>query len=169
MTALVGMLADGLVAVLLVASIVSSVRLSRRITRLKADEAALRRTIGDLMVATESAERAITGLRATLGECERTLAERLTVAEAMTAGLADGVRAGEEVVTRIGRIVAQARPAVSPVPAAPGSAGLKPAEPRPVAMPEAPAVSTAERLGAAAAAARALSERALSRLQSQAA
>ncbi|MFE1601285.1 DUF6468 domain-containing protein [Methylobacterium sp. ID0610] len=162
MTALIGMLADSLVAILLVASIASSVRLSRRITRLKADETALRRTIGDLMVATESAERAITGLRATLGECERTLAERLSVAEATATGLAEGVRAGEAVMARIGRIVAQARPA-APEPAMP-----RPAKPQPAA-PETPVVSTAERLGAAAAAARALSERALSRLQSQAA
>jgi hypothetical protein len=34
-----------------------------------------RQTIGDLMVATESAERAISGLRSTLAECDRTLAE----------------------------------------------------------------------------------------------
>jgi hypothetical protein len=159
MSAFVGILADGLVAVLLVASIASSVALSRRITRLKADETALRRTIGDLMVATESAERAITGLRATLGECERTLAERLGLAQATAASLAEQVQQGETVLERIGRIVAQARPGAAPV-AAPQT---------PAPAPEPPVVSTAERLGAAAAAARALSERALSRLQSQAA
>ena len=68
------------IAVLLVASIVSSMRLSGRITKLKADEAALRQTIGDLVMASSTAERAIVGLRATLDECDRTLADRLGTA-----------------------------------------------------------------------------------------
>ncbi|WP_342791837.1 DUF6468 domain-containing protein [Methylobacterium oryzihabitans] len=118
MSPIVNILADAMVAVLLVASIVSSVALSRRITRLKADEAALRHTIGDLMMATETAERAIAGLRTTLGECDRTLAERLRVAERYAADLAGQVAAGEEVLGRIGRIVAQARPA-APAPRPP--------------------------------------------------
>ena len=77
MSLLVTLAADGLVAVLLVATIVSSMKLSRRIAQLKGDEAALRQTIGDLMVATATAERAIAGLRTTLDECDRTLADRL--------------------------------------------------------------------------------------------
>ncbi|KMO10431.1 DUF6468 domain-containing protein, partial [Methylobacterium indicum] len=81
MSLIVSILADLLVAVLLVACISTSVGLGRRITRLKGDEAAMRQTIGDLMMATESAERAIAGLRSTLAECDRTLAERLRVAE----------------------------------------------------------------------------------------
>ena len=81
MTFFVSFAADILVAILLVATIASSVRLSRRISRLKADEAALRTTIGDLVVASATAERAIAGLRATLDECDRTLAERLGTAE----------------------------------------------------------------------------------------
>ncbi|AWN45659.1 glutamyl-tRNA reductase [Methylobacterium terrae] len=183
MSLIVSILADLLVAVLLVACIGTSVSLGRRITRLKGDEAAMRQTIGDLMVATESAERAITGLRTTLAECDRTLAERLRLAERTNADLAAQLQAGDEVLSRIGRIVAQARAAV------PGEvAGLAPAPeaqapaafvaPAPVApqvapvpppAPEPRPVSTGERLGAAAAAARALSERALSRLQAQAA
>ncbi len=116
------------------------------------------------MMATETAERAIAGLRTTLGECDRTLAERLRVAERYAADLAGQVAAGEEVLGRIGRIVAQARPAAAtPAPRAPetGPVAEAPASARPV--------SNAERLGAAAAAARALSERALTRLQGQAA
>ena len=56
--------ADALVAILLTATIVTSVRLSRRISGLKADEAAMRKTIGDLVAASAAAERAIAGLRA---------------------------------------------------------------------------------------------------------
>ncbi|MGX7706415.1 DUF6468 domain-containing protein [Methylobacterium sp. Gmos1] len=192
MSLIVSILADLLVAVLLVACIATSVSLGRRITRLKGDETAMRQTIGDLMVATESAERAILGLRTTLAECDRTLAERLRLAERTNADLAAQLQAGDEVLSRIGRIVSQARAAVpgeaaapspvaqaafthaafaqqaetAPAPVAPAYA---PAAPVPPPAPEPRPVSTGERLGAAAAAARALSERALSRLQAQAA
>ncbi|AWN53533.1 DUF6468 domain-containing protein [Methylobacterium sp. 17Sr1-1] len=201
MSLIVSILADLLVAVLLVACIATSVSLGRRITRLKGDETAMRQTIGDLMVATESAERAILGLRTTLAECDRTLAERLRLAERTNADLAAQLQAGDEVLSRIGRIVAQARaavpgeaapqpafaqaaqpafapaafaqPAFAQAPVAPPAeaapAYAAPAAPVPPPAPEPRPVSTGERLGAAAAAARALSERALSRLQAQAA
>ncbi len=81
MSAIITLLADSLVAVLLVATILSSVGLSRKITRLKADEMAMRTTIAELMLATETAERAIAGLRTTLGDCDRTLADRLRTAD----------------------------------------------------------------------------------------
>ncbi len=198
MSVIISILADLLVAVLLVACIATSVSLGRRITRLKGDESAMRQTIGDLMVATESAERAISGLRTTLSECDRTLGERLRLADRTNADLAAQLQAGDEVLSRIARIVSQARAAVpgeavqapfaqafapseaAPSPAAPAYAPAAAAAPfAPAAAPVAPAhapaapeprpVSTGERLGAAAAAARALSERALSRLQAQAA
>ncbi|KTS31780.1 hypothetical protein NS228_22225 [Methylobacterium indicum] len=198
MSLIVSILADLLVAVLLVACIATSVGLGRRITRLKGDEAAMRQTIGDLMMATESAERAIAGLRSTLAECDRTLAERLRVAERTNADLAFQLQAGDEVLSRIGSILAQARASVpgeaAPAPMtpaaqaamvqaafAPAAQATPPVVPQaappqaaspqavPSFAPEPRPVSTGERLGAAAAAARALSERALSRLQAQAA
>ncbi len=163
MTAFIAIAADALVAVLLVATIVSAATLSRRIARLKADESAMRQTIGDLMLATETAERAIGGLRTTLSDCDRTLAERLRTAERYAADLAEGVEAGEAVLGRIGQIVASTR-AVAPTSAPQPQAG-----PQPQGAPEARVVGTGERLGAAAAAARALTERALSRLEGRAA
>ena len=171
MSLLVTLLADGLVAVLLVATIVSSVRLSRRIAQLKGDETALRQTIGDLMVASNTAERAIAGLRNALDECDRTLAARLGTAERYAADLSAQVEAGEGVIARIGAIVAQMRPANA---RAPEPASPPPAQPvatpavvaRAPAQPEGP---HGERLGAAAAAARAMTERALNRVRSRAA
>ena len=167
MSLLVTLAADGLVAILLVATIVSSMKLSRRITQLKGDEAALRQTIGDLMVATASAERAIAGLRNTLDECDRTLAERLGTAERYAADIATQVEAGEGVIARIGAIVTQMRGA-APRPATP-----EPAAPRPAlhVASEAPVSDgpNGERLGAAAAAALAMTERALHRVRSRAA
>ncbi len=109
MSAAITILADLLVAVLLVATIASSVRLSRRITRLQSDESAMRRTIGELMLATETAERAIAGLRTTLGDCDRTLADRLRTAERYAADLATQVEAGESMMGRIGQIVESSR------------------------------------------------------------
>ncbi len=164
MTFFVSMAADVLVAVLLVASIASSMKLSARINRLKADEAGLRSTIGDLVVASATAERAIAGLRATLDECDRTLAERLHTAERTTADLATHVEAGESVLTRIASIVGQARTTAAEKAPAPATAPV-----RPVAREAVPAGGNGERVGAALAAAQALSERALDRLRARAA
>ncbi|GJE16339.1 DUF6468 domain-containing protein [Methylobacterium marchantiae] len=171
MSLLVTLAADVLVAILLVASIVSSVRLSRRITRMKADEAGLRQTIGDLVVASSTAERAIIGLRATLDECDRTLADRLGTAERYAADLSAHVQAGETVIARISAIVSHAQPSRI----APSSVELRPSEFRtaPVHGEEMPRIVASspngERLGVAAAAALAMSERALGRLRSRAA
>lgn len=170
MTAFIAIAADVLVAVLLVATIVSAATLSRRIARLKADESAMRQTIGDLMLATETAERAIAGLRTTLTDCDRTLAERLRIAERYAADLADGVEAGETVLARIGQIVASTRAVVAaPAPVAPEVVvpGVSASTPAP-AVALRPA-SEPRSAGAAAAAARALTERALSRLEGRAA
>jgi Domain of unknown function (DUF6468) len=158
MSAIVTLLADSLVAVLLVATIVSSVGLSRRITRLKADEVAMRATIAELMLATETAERAIAGLRTTLGDCDRTLADRLRTAERYAADLASQVEAGETVMGRIAQIVDASREV-----AALGQKG------QPKDSDEPPQSQQRERLTAAAAAAQALAERAAKRLEGHAA
>ena len=155
MSAIITLLADSLVAVLLVATIVSSVGLSRRITRLKADEVAMRATIAELMHATETAERAIAGLRTTLGDCDRTLADRLRTAERYAADLASQVEAGETVMGRIAQIVDASRQV----------AALQQAETKAVE----PHSQQHERLTAAAAAAQALAERATKRLEGHAA
>jgi hypothetical protein len=158
MSTIITLAADLLVAVLLVATIVSSVGLSRRITRLKADEVAMRTTIGELVIATETAERAIAGLRTTLGDCDRTLADRLRTAERYAADLASQVEAGETVLGRIAQIVDASRHVASLT------------QPKPAAQDEEPPASPhRERLNAAAAVAAALAERAAARLGGQAA
>lgn len=112
MSGVLSFAADIMVAVLLVATIVTSVRLSRRIARLKADESSMRKTIADLVAATDSAERAVTGLRTTLLECDRALADRIGVAERQAEGLARTIKAGEAVMGGIGHIVDSTRRAV---------------------------------------------------------
>jgi hypothetical protein len=100
--------ADALVACLLVATIITCFVLAKRIERMKADEAGMRQTIGALITATDTAERAIAGLKETLGDCDRTLAERLRTAERYAADLAAQVEAGQSVMDRIGQIVSAA-------------------------------------------------------------
>lgn len=105
----IALVADLLVAILLIATISTCIVLSRRIERLKADEGAMRRTIGELLAATDSAERAISGLKLTLNDCDRTLAERLRTAERYAADLSAQIEAGEQVMSRIGKIVDASR------------------------------------------------------------
>jgi hypothetical protein len=161
MSTMFSVIADILVAVLLAATIITSLRLSGRIAKLKGDEEAMRRTIGELMLASENAERAIAGLRTTLSECERTLGERLVTAERYAADLSAQVEAGQEVITRITQIVGSTK----------GSAE-RPAIPVASAAAEAPAPaqpSASDRLTAAVAAAQALAERAAKRREQVAA
>lgn len=105
MSSTVALIADVLVAILLMATIFTCYVLSRRIERLKADEVSMRQTIGDLIAATDTAERAISGLKLTLGDCDRTLADRLRTAERYAADLADQIEAGQGVLNRISQIV----------------------------------------------------------------
>jgi ribosome-associated translation inhibitor RaiA len=149
MSPIIALVADILVGVLLVATISTSIVLARRIERLKADENAMRQTIGELITATDTAERAIAGLRLTLGDCDRTLGERLRTAERYASDLAHQVEAGQTVVSRIAQIVEATRQL------APASA--------------APAESSSTKMNNAADMAAAITERAVRRLESRAA
>jgi len=144
------LIADVLVACLLVATIITCFVLSKRIERLKADESAMRQTIGALISATDTAERAIAGLKLTLGDCDRTLAERLQTAERYAADLAQQIEAGQTVMERIGQIVSAASMVA----------------PKPEPTPEKPALS---RMASTADAAAAIRARAARRLEGQAA
>ncbi|MFC5395955.1 DUF6468 domain-containing protein [Bosea vestrisii] len=144
------LIADVLVGCLLVATIATCFVLSKRIERLKADESAMRQTIGALISATDTAERAIAGLKLTLGDCDRTLAERLQTAERYAADLAQQIEAGKTVMERIGQIVSAATMVV----------------PKAEPTPEKPALS---RMASTADAAAAIRARAARRLEGQAA
>src|SRR4051812_50163647 len=60
-----GLAIEGLVAVLLMLTIGYCMLLNKRLLRLKADEQSLKATIGELITATEIAERAIGGVKHT--------------------------------------------------------------------------------------------------------
>lgn len=122
MTGNLGLIIELMVVGLLAVTIGYCMLLDRRLRQVRQDEAVMRKTVVELGAATERAERAIDALRATLGDCDRTLAERLRVAERYTADLEDQIRSGDDILNRISRIVSTTGGPV--VDAIPGQRGL---------------------------------------------
>ena len=112
-----GFAIETMVSILLLLTILYCVRLNRQIRLLKADEQSLRATISELITATEIAERAIAGLKSTMREGEQTLTERLTRSEELSADIEQKLKRGEELLSRLTRIVGLARPAEGAPPA----------------------------------------------------
>jgi uncharacterized protein DUF6468 len=116
MSDLLGMMIEGLVAILLMMTIGYCMLLNKRLKLLRADEDALRATIAELITATEIAERAIAGLKVTAHECETGLGDRLARAEILSAELDRTLADSKHVVgdlsqiAAIGRRVAQKQP-----------------------------------------------------------
>jgi len=119
MTGNLGMVIELMVVGLLCVTIGYCILLDRRLRAVRQDEQIMRKTVIELGTATERAERAIESLRHTLGDCDRTLAERLRVAERYTADLEDQIRSGDDILNRISRIVSTSadQPAVEATPA----------------------------------------------------
>ncbi|MEM6666521.1 MAG: DUF6468 domain-containing protein [Pseudomonadota bacterium] len=95
---------EGVVAVLLVVTICFCLLLSRRLKRLKADEAVLRSIVADLVQSTGKAESSIRALRATAEECEHTLAGRLQKAESLLLDMRREREVGEKVLSRLAKL-----------------------------------------------------------------
>lgn len=135
-----GIVIESLVAVLLVLTIGYCMLLNTRLKRLKADEHSLKATIGELITATEIAERAIGGLKHTVRDVNENLGNQLTAATQMSQQLKKHLAEGDGVIRRLSKIALAARP-------------LSELE---AVAPAAPRVSSAK---AVAAAAQAFSER----------
>ena len=140
-----GYFIESMVSILLLLTILYCVRLNKQLRLLKADEQSLRATISELITATEIAERAIAGLKQTMREGEQGLSSRIQKSEQLAADIDKQMMAGEQLLSKLARIAAAARPA-EPAPA--------------LAAPDAKAV---------AAAAQAFTERARARLSGLAA
>lgn len=113
-TSWIEIVVEGLVAVLLVATIAYCILLDRRLKRFRSDEANLRATISELITATEIAERAIFGLKETASECDRTLAQRLREAEFFSQEIGRELGEGEKLLNRIIRITQAAHGVAAP-------------------------------------------------------
>lgn len=108
-----GYLIESMVSILLLLTILYCVRLNKQLRLLKADEQTLRATISELITATEIAERAIAGLKATMRDGEQNLAARLQRTEAISADIERQLAAGEDLLARLTRIAGVARAPVS--------------------------------------------------------
>ncbi len=95
---------ESLVAILLLLTILYCIRLNEQLKRLKADGTSMQQTIAELLTATESAERAIAGLKNTVREADETLGERLRTAERYSAEIKHNTSAGAEVLNRLSQI-----------------------------------------------------------------
>ncbi len=101
-----GFMIEGLVAILLVLTICYCALLNKRLKSLKADEHSMKAMISELFTATEIAERAITGLKVTIRECDENLGRQIEDAEKLAQQLTRQVEAGERVLSRITKIAA---------------------------------------------------------------
>lgn len=105
-----GVVIESLVAILLVLTIGYCMLLNRRLKRLKADEHSLKATIGELITATEIAERAIGGLKHTVRDVNENLGSQLASATQLSEHLKRQLAEGDHVVRRLTKIAIAARP-----------------------------------------------------------
>ena len=120
-----GIVIESLVAVLLMLTIGYCILLNKRLKRLKADEHSLKATIGELITATEIAERAIGGLKHTVRDVNEHLGSQLTAATQMSAHLKNQLAEGDGIIRRLTKIALAARPpAAEPAPVAGRAEGL---------------------------------------------
>jgi len=105
-----GLAIESLVAVLLLLTIGYCILLNKRLQRLKADEHSLKATIGELITATEIAERAIGGLKHTVRDVNENLGSQLAAATEISAHLKHQLAEGDAVIRRLSKIAIAARP-----------------------------------------------------------
>jgi hypothetical protein len=116
---------ESMVAVLLLLTILYCVRLSRQLRLLRADEQSLRATIGELITATEIAERAIGGLKHTVRDVNENLGSQLSAATQMAGHLKNMLAEGDGVIRRLSKIAIAARPSQEAEPATPKVSSAK--------------------------------------------
>lgn len=111
-----GLIIEGLVAVLLLMTIGFCIALNRRLASLRADQSALQHTVAELDAATIRAERAIQGLRVAAGEANGALTQQMRHADKMARDLERQVQGANGVLTKIMAISrAGERPAPAPM------------------------------------------------------
>jgi hypothetical protein len=110
----IGMVIESLVAALLMLTIGYCILLNKRLLRLKADEQSLKATIGELITATEIAERAIGGLKHAVRDVNENLGNQIVTATELSGQLSKQLAEGDGVVRRLSRIAVAARPQSQP-------------------------------------------------------
>ncbi len=106
---MVGMIVEITVIALLVVTIGYCVILNRKLARLRTGEQTMRETIGELVSATDNAQKAIVDLKEMSSETDRRLGHKLKQGDLLARELAARVGAGEAVVDRVAKLVSAAR------------------------------------------------------------
>jgi Domain of unknown function (DUF6468) len=106
-----GIAIESLVAALLLLTIGYCMLLNKRLKLLKADEHSLKATIGELITATEIAERAIGSLKHTVRDVNEHLGNKIGAATDMSEQLKRQLAEGDNVLRRLSKIAIAARPA----------------------------------------------------------
>jgi uncharacterized protein DUF6468 len=106
-----GIAIESLVAALLLLTIGYCMLLNKRLKLLKADEHSLKATIGELITATEIAERAIGSLKHTVRDVNEHLGNKIATATDMSEQLKRQLAEGDNVLRRLSKIAIAARPA----------------------------------------------------------
>ncbi len=120
-----GIAIESLVAILLMLTIGYCMLLNTRLKRLKADEHSLKATIGELITATEIAERAIGGLKHTVRDVNENLGNQLTSAAQMSLQLKKQLAESDNVFRRLSKIALAARPVIDAEAVAPRVSSAK--------------------------------------------
>jgi len=120
-----GIAIESLVAALLLLTIGYCMLLNKRLKLLKADEHSLKATIGELITATEIAERAIGSLKHTVRDVNEHLGNKIATATDMSEQLKRQLAEGDNVLRRLSKIAVAARPPASAVPEAPMASAAK--------------------------------------------
>src|ERR1700709_2384885 len=105
-----GIAIESVVAGLLLLTLGYCMLLNRRLKRLKGDEQSLKASIGELITATEIAERAIGVLKHTVRDVNDDLSNQLEAAAEMSRQLNKHVIDGNSLFRRLQRIAVAARP-----------------------------------------------------------
>jgi Domain of unknown function (DUF6468) len=119
---LFGIVIESLVAALLMLTIGYCMLLNKRLKLLKADEHSLKATIGELITATEIAERAIGSLKLTVRDVNEHLGNKIASATDMSEQLKKQLVESDNVLRRLTKIAVAARP---PAPEAPKASTTK--------------------------------------------
>lgn len=110
-----GMIIESLLILLLVLTVSYCMILNRRLSRLRSSQHELREIIGDLCTATQTAENAILGLKATTEEADLRLSDKLHSAQLLTRELSN-LTSGR-IDTQLPAAAAMAAQNVAPAPA----------------------------------------------------
>lgn len=98
---MLGLLGDGIVALLLIATIVYAAVLNRRLQGVRSDRSKFEQLVKGLTLSSQHAESAVAGLKATTDELVRRLDKKLSVAQGLHDDLGYMIERGTSVADRL--------------------------------------------------------------------